>query len=60
MSNRITWSNDGEEPCLDIDVTLEDSGGVLIAFSIRHYIVFYGITSEAVFGLGPLTTNLEY
>jgi len=23
MSNRITWSNDGEEPCLDIDVTLE-------------------------------------
>jgi len=23
MSNRITWSDDGEEPCLDIDVTLE-------------------------------------
>jgi len=34
MSNRITWSDDGEEPCLDIDVTLEVTLEVCLLHSV--------------------------
>ena len=35
MSNHITWSEDAEEPCLDIDVTLEVTLEVCFAFTTR-------------------------
>ena len=47
MSNRITWSDDGEEPCLDIDVTLEVTLEVCSAYCIQHsalhYIIWHNI-----------------
>jgi hypothetical protein len=41
MSNRITWSDDGEEPRLDIDVTLEVTLEVCLLHSVLGATLYY-------------------